>query len=170
MKNSRIPIELSVQLEEIGEEIRKILKINPEEIIELKSFIDKVEENFNMTFEKNKYNYISFNNGNLIIFYDYYSDKSKYYQEHFIIKAFCYAILNEAKLENNCILCENVITSDKYTEYLSNSVLLPKKLYLKEMIETSRVDGCANIEGMAKKFKVKENTILSRGKALYIWN
>ena len=169
---NKVPIDIVFQLEEIGKEIRRILQIQPDEIIDMWNFISKIKDTFKdfLIFEKSNNNFLYARDGKIIIAYDYFSKESSKYTSEFIMNSICYTILNLDRINDNFKLNESSIIFNKEAECLCNAILFPEKLYVHEMISTSRCDGRVNIEEMAKKFKVKEYSIISRCRDLRIWN
>lgn len=165
-----IPIELAFEFESIAKEIRKILKIKEDEIIDSNDFINKVEIEFKnlFIFKKGIANVFSINNRIITITYDYWAKDPSKNTNEFIMNSICYGILNMNKLDKNYTMSEDNILYNKEAEYLKNEILLPKKLFIHEMIYSSKCDAYANIDNMARKFKVKEHSILSRGRDLMI--
>lgn len=169
---------LIVKLESISNDIREILEIPSDKIINsdyLETLIKKIHENFeNYKIEKGYDMQFTLKDGDKItITYDMDKNTDDQIFE-FVIRAFCYGILmNKEKLNKHQLhsysIKESVILNDKYAVCLSRMLMMPKNLYMKEMVNFSTNDGSVDTKGMQRKLKIKDSDIISRGIDLNIW-
>lgn len=164
-------------LENISRLVREGLQIPVNKIVNypyLKELVLKINENCdNLKVIQDRYTCFELrDDNNMIIKYDSWLDEKEQFE--FVIRSLCYALLlddckiNKSQLRNSS-LNPCVILDDNESEILSRMIMLPKKLYIEELVNFS-TDGSVDVVAMQKKLKIKYEDIIERGRYLPIWD
>jgi len=165
-------------LEKISIEVRDALQIPVDKIINslyLEELVLKINENCeNLKVIKDYNIYFELSDDNNVII-KYNGNGNINEQFEFIIRSFCYALLlNQSKLNKSQLQNYNVdpqiILDDTESEFLSRMIMMPKNLFINELVNFSNNNSSVDILAMQKKLKINSEDIVERGRYLPVWD